>query len=419
MRDKRLFAVKSIAGVLLILAALSASAQSEKVLYMFQGGSDGGDPSGPLTFDTAGNIYGTTVRGGGGCTAYSGCGTVFKLAHTKTTWAETILYTFTGGSDGFQPLTGVVFDKLGNLYGGTGSGGNSGCYADAGCGSVFELTSSGGVWTEKTLYTFTGGLSDSGASESPLVFDAAGNIFSTARFGGVVGSDGSCYWGSGAVFELTQAGGSWTDHTLYSFTCGNDGGDPYNSRQAFYKGNLYGTTTGGGQSGAGVVFEIENLKTSPKEVVLYTFTGGSDGAYPYGAVVHDSVGNLYGTTYAGGAYGYGTVFKLTPSGSGWTETVLYSFTGGSDGAHPGSTDPVLDAAGNIYGTTYSGGLGSGVVWELVNSGGSYTYKTVYSFAGGTTDGAQPVGLVLRGGKLFGNTFSGGAYGLGIVYEVTP
>jgi len=291
----------------LVLPA-GAWAGTEKVLYTFRGGSDGGDPTGPLTFDKAGNIYGTTVRGGGGCSTYSGCGTVFKLTHTGGIWSETLLYTFTGGSDGFQPLSGVIFDKLGNLYGGTGSGGNAGCYADAGCGSVFELTPSGGVWTENTLYTFTGGLSDSGAAESPLLFDATGNIYSTARFGGVVGTDGFCYWGSGAVFELTQSGGSWTDHTLYSFTCGNDGGDPYSSRQAFYKGNLYGTTTEGGASGAGVVFELEHLKTTPKELVLYTFTGGSDGAYPYV--------RSFMTAQA--------IFTVLPTGEEHTATARYS-----------------------------------------------------------------------------------------------
>ena len=387
----------------------NAWAGTEKVLYAFQGGNDGTYPEGPLVFDKAGNIYGTTQQGGTVCGA---CGAVYKLTKSKSGWTKSLIYNFTGASDGLQPLAGVVFDQQGNLYGTTQSGGNSGCYEGGGCGAVFMLTPSNGNWTETTLHTFSPN-TDGGGVMSPLALDKAGNIYGTARWGGISG----CYFGCGVVFELSPSNGSWNETVLYSFADGADGANPF-STQLLYKNNLYGATSPPSPYGFGGVFELHHSKTGWQELNLYSFTGGTDGNNPYAGVVFDAAGNIYGTTFVGGTSGYGNVFKLTRSGSTWTKNAIYSFTGGSDGANPFSI--ALDKNGNLYGTTNVGGLGYGVVFQLVNSGGTYTYKNLYTFTGGA-DGAYPQygNLTLRGGKLYGSTTGGGPNNVGVVYQITP
>jgi len=383
---------------------------TEKVLYTFEGGSNAGGPAGPLVFDKSGNLYGTTEGGGGTCGSYT-CGTIYKLEKSKSVWTESLVYTFSGGSDGFQSESGAVFDKLGNLYVVTGAGGNSGCYEGAGCGAVLELTPSDTGWNEQTLYTFNPS-TDGGGSSSPLVLND-GNIYGVGRWGGIAG----CYFGCGSVFELSPSGNSWVEKTLYLFQDGSDGANPF-SDQMFYKGNLYGVTSPPSPYGLGGVFELKHSKGAWTDSTLYSFTGGNDGESPYAGTIFDRAGSIYGTTAFGGAYGYGTVFKMTLSGGVWTLTTLYAFTGAADGANP-STALTLDNSGNIYGTTSGGGAGYGVVFELVNSGtGTYSYNTIYSFAG-SPDGQQPSSPVTRrGGKLYGTTYLGGA-GYGVVYEITP
>lgn len=397
----------------------SAWGSSEKVLYAFQGGSDAAGPNGILTFKGT-NIYSTTYSGAGGCPGNSGCGAVYELTHSKKGWTESLIYIFTGGSDGFGGDTGVIFDKLGNLYGATAQGGNPGCYQGAGCGAVFELSPSGSSWTEKTLYTFNDG--DAGQVESPLQFDTSGNLYATGRWGHNSGCPNG--YGCGGVLELSLVSGSWVANTLYDFTGGTDGGNPQTFK-VLHGGGVYGVATHGGAFGDyGVVFELKHSKkTGWSESVLYSFSG-SDGQYPEGGVVFDTSGNLYGTTRAGGAHGYGAVFELTPSGGGgWTETVLYSFTGGSDGAYPDS-GVILDKSGNIYGcasgTTPVGGFYDyGSVFELQKSGSSYTERTLYTFTGGSDGGEPEAPLVLKGGNLYGTTYVGGAYGAGVVFEIIP
>ena len=391
----------------------NAWAGTEKVLYAFQGGDDAWEPQGPLVFDKAGNIYGTGFFGGTGCGNTDGCGAVYKLTKSKKVWTESLIYNFTGASDGSLPVSGLVFDKQGNLYGATQSGGNSGCYEGQGCGAVFELTLANGTWSESTLHTFSPN-TDGGGPLSPLALDKAGNIYGTARWGGLA----RCYFGCGVVFELSPSDGSWNESVLYSFTDGVDGADPV-STQLLYKNNLYGAANPPAPYGLGGVFELQHSKKNGwQELNLYSFTGGTDGAYPYGGVVLDSAGNIYGTTFTEGAYGYGNVFKLTRSGTTWTKTIIYSFTGGSDGGSP--WELTLDKTGDLYGTADVGGLGYGVVFELVNSGGTYAYKNVYTFTGGA-DGANPAygNLTLRGGKLYGSTPNGGTNNFGVVYEITP
>jgi uncharacterized repeat protein (TIGR03803 family) len=329
----------------------------ESVLYAFKGGSDGEDPFGALMLDASGNLYGTTIFGGGGtgCNNGSdGCGTVFKLAPDG---AETVLYAFQGGSDGFQPGSNVVMDQGGNLYGTTSAGGtfSSGCGSD-GCGTIFEVQPNG---TKITLYQFQGG-TDGAAPNGPLIADSSGNLYGTTDGGG-----GCALGGCGTVFEVTPGG---QESILYAFQGGADGFGPQGGVTMDTAGNLYGTTeAGGAESCCGVVFEVPAGGGS--ESVLYSFRGGSDGQWPVAGVVRESKGNLYGTTEAGGGDrckralfgdGCGTVFKLTPRGK---ETVLYSFHG-KHGELP-VAPLLLGKNGALYGTTPDGGADQdGVAFEL-------------------------------------------------------
>ncbi len=329
----------------------------ETVLHSFTiRPADGEFPVGNLIL-AKGKLYGTTITGSGGkggCGGYS-CGTVFEV--TSSGKNEEVLYDFVGGPDGAGPWAGLVRDAGGNFYGTTYEGGGGDgfdCIHDAGnasgCGTVFKVTPSG---TETVLYRFTGG-TDGGVPKAGLVLDAEGNLYGTTSIGGDLscGSGGGC----GTVFEVTPTG---TETVLHSFAgYPNDGADPMAGLVRDAKGNLYGTTFAGGSGcvnvGCGTVFEVTS---SGQETVLHSFVGGSDGYEPWAGLVRDAKGNLYGTTYGGGgsgcapSYGCGTVFKVTPSG---TETVLYRFTGGTDGGLP-LAGLVLDKHGNLYGTTSSGG----------------------------------------------------------------
>jgi uncharacterized repeat protein (TIGR03803 family) len=316
----------------------------ETVLYNFcplAGCADGANPQeAPLTRDSSGNLYGTTLNGGA-----SGKGVVFKL---DTTNHETVLYSFTGGTDGGSPRASVILDSSGNLYGTTRAGGASGK------GVVFKLDTTN---HETVLYSFTGGTD--GSTPSFVIRDSAGNLYGTTVFGGLSGCGAS---GCGVVFKLDTTG---HETVLYSFTGGADGGIPY-SYEGLVRdsaGNLYGTAEVGGASGCGslgcgVVFKVD--KTG-HETVLYSFTGGADGANPVGGVIRDSTGDFYGTTLLGGTSGKGVVYKLDTTDH---ETVLHTFTGAGDGgtAYAGV---IRDSAGDLYGTTNGGGAtNSGVVFEL-------------------------------------------------------
>jgi uncharacterized repeat protein (TIGR03803 family) len=330
--------------------------RAESVLYAFKGGSDGEGPLGALLLDGSGNLYGTTVSGGGtGCGGY-GCGTVFKLAPNG---AETVLYAFQGGSDGYQPGSNVVMDSSGNLYGTTGAGGTYNSICAEGCGTVFEVQPDG---TKITFHQFQGG-TDGVTPTGPLIMDASGNIY------GTTGGGGGCSLGTGGcgtVFKMTPGG---QESVLYAFQGGNDGLGPLGGVIMDGNGNLYGTTAFVSDNCCGVVFEVPAGGGS--ENVLYSFRGGSDGADPMAGVVRDDKGNLYGTTWVGGGSGNGckhvlfgdgcgTVFKLTPAGK---ETILYHFFGRS-GQLP--VAPVmLGKNGALYGTTSAGGKHKdGVVFEV-------------------------------------------------------
>jgi uncharacterized repeat protein (TIGR03803 family) len=400
------------------------AAVAEKVIYSFPVGDGTTTTSEILTLDKAGNLYGVAA---GGVTPN---GEVFELTPIKGGgWTETNIYTFTGGSDGSGPSGGVVFDKAGNLYGVTASGGD-GC--SSGCGTVFELTpSENGPWTETVLYSFAGG-SDGSYPESILIFDEAGNLYGGTAFGG----DLSCKFtggsGCGTVFELSPGqNGQWTEKVIHVFKGGHDGVQEVPSGLIFDgAGNLYGTTTLGGKYDMGTVFKLAPSRTGYwNETILHTFQGSPDGRDPASGVAF-SGSLLYGTTAGGGnstcyeGFGCGTVFELAEMDREWTEIIIHNFQG-SDGIGPNGP-PVFDQAGNLYGTTSAGGGGPcsncGTAFKLTPTGdANWQETTLRDFGSRKGDGMYPEsGLIFNeSGKLFGTTEDGGKYGYGAVYQIAP
>jgi len=396
----------------------AAQAQTYTMLYNFTGQTDGGEPVATLLQDTAGNLYGTTVLGGNvtlcpGPFPAPGCGTVFKVS---TAGSESVLYGFKGFPDGSGPESAVLYDS-GYLYGTTTGGGTGvGIF-----GTIFRVNPSG----ESVVYSFTGA-PDGSDPQYNLIKDAANNIYGVTRFGGVDNQ--------GTVFKLDASG---TETILYSFKSGTDGAVPSGGLLRDSAGNLYGTTAFGGNqgcggSGCGTIFRLD---TADNETVLYRFAGAPDGSQPSGPLISDGH-NFYGVADSGGtgtgcgANGCGTIFKLSTSGK---ETTLYSFTGGSDGANP-TGGVIHDAAGNLYGVAFSGGPscgiagGCGTVFELSPSG---TLTVLHSFTG-PPDGQNPSAGLIRdaAGDLYGTTPVGGSGGgncsgsshipgCGIVFKLTP
>ena len=362
-----------------------------KVLYTFQGGSDGAHPYAGLIADKSGSLYGTTEAGGA-----DGFGTVFRLTPDG---AKMVLHSFAGGSDGINPYAGVIADRSGILYGTTYQGGAHGD------GTVFEIASDG---SETVLYAFNDqGGSDGADPYAGLVMDRCGNLYGTTTVGGA--------HGQGSVFRIAPGG---NETLLYSFNDNseNDGADPYAPLIIDRLGNLYGTTKVGGAHGQGSVFEITS---GGSENLLYSFNDSSDndGADPLAPLIMDGRGNLYGTTGVGGAYGQGTVFEIAKDGS---EKLLYSFddSNANDGADP-DAGLFMDSRGNLYGTTSVGGAnGVGTIFHLAPDGSE---TLLYSFSG-SSDGAIPEGgLILDeslGGKthLFGSPTVGGS-GEGTLFEI--
>jgi uncharacterized repeat protein (TIGR03803 family) len=402
--------VFAMVAVTAVLAGGAWAASNGKLVYSFAGLGDGADPATSLTFDGAGNGYGTTVVGG------SGYGTVFELKRLSGgKFQETVLYSFSGGADGKNPYGGVIFDGAGNLYGTTVSGGSGGVCSGDGCGVVFELTNNGGIWTESVLYNFTGGNDGSGPGGG-VVFDKSGNLYGTTPDGGE--------FSQGVVYELSLQGSTWKQTVIHAFTGGNDGAvGSLGSLLLDPSGNFYGVSELGGAHSAGTVFRLSPLAGGQwKFTTLYGFAGQPDAAFPYGGLITDGKNNFYGTTYYGGTNGVGTVFKLDLTAK--KESVLYSFAEGTDGGYPTST-LVFDTVGNMYGTTSMGGIPAcdcGTVFELSPVRGQDTWKetVLYRFKG-DPDGANPYyGLDPDpSGNLFSTTASGGNSEAGIVFEFTP
>lgn len=353
------------------------------LLYSFAGGSsDGSQPYHSLIQASDGTFYGTTQNGGA-----SNQGTIFEITPSGV---ETVLYSF---AEGAAPYAAIIQGSDGNFYGTTAQGGTKNI------GMVFEITPSG---NESVLYSFLGGTGDGNGPYTGVIQGSDGNFYGTTYFGGTANV--------GTIFRVAPNGAEAVLHSFAKST--TDGYHPFAGLFQASDGNFYGTTYYGGTSSAGTVFKITPSGT---ETVLYSFTGGSsDGANPYGGVIQGTDGNFYGTTYNGGSHGFGTVFKITPSG---TETVLYSFAGGaSDGASP-EAGLTLGRDGNLYGATYVGGTNNlGTVFEITPSG---VETVLHSFTGGSSDGAGDWANLVQGtdGNLYGSSFAGGANGDGTFFTV--
>lgn len=281
-------------------------------------------------------------------------------------------------------------------------------------GTVFMLSSSGGKWSEQTLWNF-GNTGDGDGPACDLVMDSTGALYGTTQSGGT-----SNY---GTVFKLYKSGGVWTETVLYSFAGSNDGQDPYAGLVMDGSDALYGTTYAGGPNGEGVVFELKQSGGVWTETVLHSFGGGSDGQKPGdGPLAQDAKGALYGTTQYGGANDWGIVFELVPSGMKWKEKVIYSFTDGSDGGVP-LGGLLMDKSGTLHGTTDVGGANYyGTAFEMTQSGGTWTETVLSNFPNYSGDGFYPLAGVVEDKKsatLYGTTDSGGANGWGTIYEIVP
>jgi len=345
-----------------------------------------------------------------------GQGTVFELTlGSNGRWAERALHDFAGGKDGAAPYASPIFDAAGNLYGTTRYGGASGN------GTVFELTpDSNGKWTEHVLYEFTGG-KDGGQPWSGLILDSNGNLYGTTSEGG--NSSDCAYSSCGLVFSLTSsANGDWKEHVLHAFT-GKDGGGPLASLVFGGGGNLYGTTEWDSVYLGGTVFELaHDANGGWTEHVLHRFSRGTDGGNPVAGLILGTAGHLYGTTEFGGdpTCDCGVVFELAPTSHGrWTEYVLHDFAGGADGAVP-LAGVIFDAAGNLYGTASEGGVyRQGTVFKLtIDLNGKWTEYVLHQFTPGKGAGSPNAGLTFdSAGNLYGTTPVGGFYGKGTVFEL--
>lgn len=424
-----LLALAVLAGSL--ISASGASAQTLKTLVSFDG-VDAGNPHAGLIADAHGNLFGTTSS------VQESDGTVFEITNSGGVYAgsPTILYSFqrsyrNGLYYGVGPLVAGLFaDSNGNLLG-TTQGSDSSAFVDPQFGSVFEIVDSGGVYasTPTTLFSFDY-VNDGENPRGGLIADANGNLFGATLEAGLDSGNGAY----GTVFEIANSGGVYASKptTLSVFDDGitnNSGANPSGGVIVDGNGNLLGTTQGGGAYGYGTVFEIAKMTSgyAPIPTTLYSFTGGSDGAFPVAGLIADANGNLFGTTQFGGTlgngaqYGYGTVFEIAKTTAGYaaTPTILASFNG-SDGAWP-TASLIVDANGNLFGTTAGGGVSNkGTVFKIAKTTSGYGQLTpVYSFTG-DTDGSYPAaGLIAdANGNLFGTAVSGGTYGAGTVFEIS-
>jgi uncharacterized repeat protein (TIGR03803 family) len=434
--------ILSVAATILVIVTgtSSARAQTYATIHGFAGFNqgDGASPRASMILDASGNLYGTTFQGGA-ATCGDGCGTVFELTPVSGGWQETVLHEFMG-KNGELPWASLVSDGT-NLYGTTYQGGTlSDCGGD-GCGVIFKLSPSATGWKKTVLHLFSGG-KDGANPRAGLILDASGNLYGTTSQGGIAADCGGN--GCGVVFELSPtSGGGWAEKELHSFTGGNDGSNPWAGLIFDTDGNLYGTTSAGGSSGDGVVFELKSTSGGWKETVLHSFSNSSvaKGFTPAAGVTFDPHGNLYGTTSGGGVTtgdcgidGCGVVFKLSPdvSTGGWAETVIHAFQGTRDGAIP-DAGLILDSEGNLYGTTQQGGLLTGgcnfnrcgVVFEFSPTATGWKETVLHDFIGTSADGALPeAGLVLdpTTGNLYGTTTQDGTSspgGGGTAFEITP
>jgi uncharacterized repeat protein (TIGR03803 family) len=430
-------AIRAAVALAAVTLSLAVRAQAQyPVLFNFPNNWMGGLPESSLLLDGAGNLYGTTVLGGGKpntCTQiYQDCGTVFELSPgSGGTWNYHLLHGFTGDANGGSPFKSLVQDAAGNLYGTTIDGGdNSACsggqYYNVGCGVVFELSkNSAGQWKETVLYTFKGG-TDGANPFSDLLIDAAGNLYGTTQFGG--GLNGCSKIGCGVAYRLSHTSTGWHETVLRAFASAFGHTAYASGLVQDASGNLYGTTFNGGNQtcsfGCGTVFQLSPTVSGPwNETVLYQFAGGTDGEFPASDLILDASGNLYGTTEEGGTDGVGTAFELSPgSGGSWTETQLFSFNGVSDAKFPRS-GLLFDTAGNLYGSSIFGGgdtfdcppNGCGVVYKLSPGSGGWSESVLYSF--NPSLAYDPNGIIRDAANNLYGTAQGGTSGGGVVFRI--
>jgi uncharacterized repeat protein (TIGR03803 family) len=403
-----------VAGLVItvgVLAAPTAQAQSFTVLHTFTGQGDGYQPYSTLAMDNAGNLYGTTSEVG------HGAGTVFQFKRAGSSWILKTLYSFSG-PDGAIPYGGVVFGPDGALYGITAQGGSDNE------GTLYRLTPQASLcksfscpWNLTTLHSFAG-LDGRLPYVVAPVFDAAGNLYGTTGLGGANGE--------GAIFQAVRSGGTWTESVIHSMDDFTEGAYPPSSVVADRAGNLYGVVENS-PTGFGAVFEL-NASTGWTLSILYNFTERSGGAAPIGSLIVDAAGNLYGTTSSCASSCGGTVFELSPVVNGWTFATLYSFTGPANGGPAGPL--TMDASGNLYGTAVAAGAnGYGSVFKLTHTQSGWTYTSLHDFD--RSDGAGPYGGVVldSSGNIYGTAAYGGAnggnctgpggVGCGVIFEITP
>ncbi len=402
-----------VAIAALLISIAPAQAQTFNVIHNFTGRQDGASPFTGLTVDSGGNLYGTSYAGGNGH-----YGTVFTLNGSGSDWTLTPLYNFQGGNDGAGPISQPVFGPDGALYGSTSAGGGGACLNSngyRGCGTIYKLRpparAPGSVivnWSSNAIYSFTG--TNGAYPQGPLLFSPDGKIFGTTINGGANGY--------GLVYSLTNSGGAWNESVLYQGSQ-NGGQYPWGGLIADASGNYYGTFSQGSSHQYGAVFKLSPNGSGWTQSTLHAFSfHGTDGANPQSALVFDRSGNMYGTTVHSNGGG-GTVFEMTSSGGSWTYDYLYGFTGG---INIGPYDKlVMDSAGNLYGTTFADGrYGLGSVFKLTRSGDSWTYTSLHDFTGGSDGGNPMCSLVFDGdGNIYGTASDGGTYNLGVVFEITP
>ena len=429
-RPSTLFVTAFIAIFGFLTATIPSAAISEKVLHSFDSnGTDGYYPSASLVLDASGNLYGTAFDGG-----TNALGAVFELVPgSHGTWTENILYSFcsvAGCDDGANPQGGLTVDAAGNLYGTTASGGAHGA------GTVFELVpGSHGTWKEKVLHSFNTVGTDGYYPLSSLIADAVGNLYGTTEWGGAYNSGTVFRLSLGTNHKWTKKTlHSFNDngkdgYAPYASLIFDQRGNLYGTTAL---GGASGTACGG--QGCGTVFELTpGANDKWTEKVLHSFMDNGKGGYkPWAGLVFDGSGNLYGTTNAGGPTnagcgngGCGVVFELTPATKGkWTEKVLHSFTDNNADGYASTAGLTIDAQGKLYGTTFYGGAyNDGTVFEVVQSNNKWTEKVLHNFDWSiyVKDGTCPMsGLIAdKAGNLYGTTEDGGDYNMGAVFEITP
>ncbi len=361
-----------------------------------------------LAIDHAGNLY-ETLTGG-----TNDVGSIYRIPSYASGWPMSTLYQFQGGADGASPNGDVTVSPNGTLYSTTALGGGDGCNAGFGCGTVLNLrpgmnarANAVGRWSETQLYRFTGGRDGYGPLSS-IVLDEAGNAYGVTPNGGA--------YGHGSVFELQRTSGGWMYQLLYSFTGGYDGADPIDNFLIDALGNLYGATYNGGYSGCGTVFELSPSSNGWTEQTVHAFSGQGDAGNPQGLTM-DTAGNLYGVTtpvgcrngFCGESQNADEIFMLSPSQGDWTFTAIGNYSG----LYEASIS--MGADGNLYGLTAF----PGYLFKLSSSGGIWTYTQLFDFSG--TDAFWPEGRVVldNEGNIYGVTNQGGAYSAGTVWQLKP